>query len=85
MAGEDEVDRLLRMIAERRTQLVEQIAQGGVSADNVQGGYRELSGKILGLDDANGLHGPSKPHLRPHDGEGAGAVSREQSNFGRNG
>ncbi len=33
--GEDEVDRLLRMMAEQRAQLVEQIAQGGVSADNV--------------------------------------------------
>ncbi len=55
MPGEDEVDRLLRMIAERRAELVEQIAQGGVSPENVQGGYREMTGRLLGLDAATEL------------------------------
>lgn len=52
MIGEDEAERLLRQIAERRKELAEQIIQGGVSADNVKGGYREISGIILGLDAA---------------------------------
>ncbi len=43
------------MIAERRQELIERLAQGGVSAENTQGGYREVSGRILGLDTANEL------------------------------
>ena len=55
MIGDDEVDRLLRLIAERRQELVEQLATGSVPSDNVSGGYRETSGRIIGLDTANDL------------------------------
>lgn len=52
MRSEDEAQRLLRLLHEERASLVERIAQGGVSADNVAGGYRELTGMVKGLDTA---------------------------------
>lgn len=55
MIGESEAELLLRQIAERRKDLAEQIIQGGVSADNIKGGFREVSGMILGLDMATDL------------------------------
>ena len=52
---EDDVERLLREIDDRRKALIEQIARGGVSVDNVAGGYRDLTGQVKGFDEAEAL------------------------------
>ncbi len=52
MPGDDEVDLLLRKIAERRQLMVDQIVQGGVPVDNVQSGYQNCVGYVRGLADA---------------------------------
>ncbi len=50
MRGEDDVERLLRVIDERRQEIIDLIAHGGASADNVSAGYRDLTGQVKGLD-----------------------------------
>ncbi len=76
--GEDEVDRLMRMLAERRADLVSQITSGTASSENVSGGYREIAGHIMGLDQAADLvrevfrgwlpQAPPKPAGEPKKG-----------------
>jgi hypothetical protein len=52
---EEELDVVLRKIEAARQEISNLIAHGGVSADNVQGGYRDMSGRIRGLDEAEGI------------------------------
>lgn len=52
MPAEDEAEKLLRVLRKKRSEAVEQIASGTVSAENVQGGYREVTGRINGFDEA---------------------------------
>lgn len=49
---DDEPTRVLRLLAEKRAVIAERIIQGGVSPDNVAGGYRHSTGMINGLDEA---------------------------------
>lgn len=49
---EDEPAKLIRLIREKRQEYVERVAQGGVSAENCQGGYRHVTGIVNGLDEA---------------------------------
>lgn len=49
---EDDLDRALRNLREKRAQYIEALALGSVSPDNVPDGYMQTSGKILALDDA---------------------------------
>jgi hypothetical protein len=47
---EEQAETLLRLLRADRAELANQIVTGGVSLDNVAGGYREATGRILQLD-----------------------------------
>lgn len=47
---QEDADRLLRMLREDRAALAAQIVGGQLSIENVPGGYREVTGKVAGLD-----------------------------------
>jgi hypothetical protein len=49
---EDELERTLKGIREVRDSLIAQLSRGAIPVENVQGGYRELTGFIKGLDQA---------------------------------
>lgn len=51
MPAEDEGERLIRMISERRRTIIDGIAHGAPSADNIATGYREMTGWVKALDD----------------------------------
>lgn len=55
MPAEDESERLLRMIVDRRREIVDLIAHGAPSADNVAGGYRYMTGQVNALDDVEDM------------------------------
>lgn len=41
---------LRERVREERKALIEKLARGAYSAENVQGGYREICGRIISLD-----------------------------------
>lgn len=47
---EDEPLKALRKLRDLRHEIAEKIVNGGVSADNVAAGYRDMSGQIKGID-----------------------------------
>ena len=50
--GEDELERSLRHMRERRAQHVESLATGAVLPDNVPNGYMQVTGRVQGIDEA---------------------------------
>ena len=50
--SEDEPLILLRRIRQHRQALIDKLARGGVSAENCAGGYRDITGRIVGFDEA---------------------------------
>jgi hypothetical protein len=52
---EEELDVAFRKIEEARKTLIEKIAFGAVPAENVQDGYRDLTGRIRGLNEAEAI------------------------------
>ena len=52
MRSEDTHDRLMRLLHDHQSRIIERISRGNVSAENVAGGYLHLAGQVVGIDAA---------------------------------
>lgn len=52
MIGEDDLDRLLRHLRDKREESVRALATGTASPENVPNGYMQLTGRIQGIEAA---------------------------------